>query len=38
MEMKKQECPVCGNYAILLKDQKTCWDCYIKKCKIEPEW
>lgn len=29
--MKKQECPVCGKYAILLKDQKVCWDCYIKR-------
>lgn len=36
--MKKQECPVCGEYRILLKDQKMCWDCYIKNCKIEPEW
>lgn len=33
--MKKQECPVCGNYAILLKDQKMCWDCYIKNCTFK---
>ena len=32
--MSKQECPVCGKYAILLKDQKMCWDCYIKNCKL----
>ena len=34
--MKKQECPVCGEYKILLKDRNMCWDCYIKNCTFEP--
>ena len=33
--MKKQECPICGKYTILLKDQKMCWDCYIKTARLK---
>ena len=36
-EIIKNRCPRCGNYAILLKGQDMCWDCYIAEDRFEPK-
>ena len=35
--MIKQMCPQCGKYAVLLKGQNMCWDCYICEGRFEPK-
>lgn len=35
--MNNDKCSVCGEYKMIPKGQKMCWECYVKRGEFEPE-